>query len=82
MLKKIAVTIVILLSIIILWCWNWSKTVQVWNKVTLTYSANFQDWSIFGSWNTTIDITIWSWEIIKGIENWIIWMKTLEEKQN
>jgi len=81
MFKKIITIIAICFSIIILWCSNWSKTIQIWDKVTLTYSANFQDWSIFQSWNTIIDIIIWSWEVVKWIENWIIWMKSWEEKE-
>jgi len=80
MFKKITLAAIIAFSIILLWCWNWWKIIQSWNKVTLTYSANFEDWSIFNT-GETVTITLWSWNIIKWIEDWIIGLKKWDKKE-
>ena len=78
--KKIISIIIFFFLIIIIWCWrSWDK-VQIWDNLTITYSANFEDWSIFKD-QQSIKITVGSWEIIKWIEDWIIWIKQWDKKE-
>lgn len=80
MFKKIILISLITLSIIISWCSNWTKTVEIWDKVTLTYSINFEDWSVFNT-SATVETRIWDWAIVKWLEESIIWLKNWDEKE-
>jgi FKBP-type peptidyl-prolyl cis-trans isomerase 2 len=80
MLKKVIVAAIIVFSITIWWCRKSTNIVQTWNKVSLTYSAKFEDWDIFKD-QESVDITVGSWDIIKWVEEWIIWLKQSQEKE-
>jgi len=80
MYKKIILPIIITSSIIILWCWKSVNIVETWDKVDITYSVNFTNWDVFQTQDIK-EITIWSWDIIKWVEDSIIWLKQLEEKE-
>lgn len=79
MFKKITLSTIIAFAITILWCTQLWKAIQIGDTVTLTYSANFEDWSVFEP-QKSLSITVWSWNTIKGIESWIIWLKIWDEK--
>lgn len=80
--KKIWLLIFIIWSIFVLWCGKSQelKTIENWDKVSITYSSNFENWDVFQE-NNTLEITVWKQETIKWLEQWIIWMKQWEEKE-
>lgn len=80
MIKKIIPIVIAMSSLMVMWCSKSIETIQTWDNVNLSYSASFEDWSIFKN-QESIEINVWNWDIIKWIEDWIIWLKQGEEKE-
>ncbi|MFZ2150603.1 MAG: FKBP-type peptidyl-prolyl cis-trans isomerase [Candidatus Absconditicoccaceae bacterium] len=80
MFKKIILIAVIFFSIILLGCGSGKNTVQIGDKVTLTYSINFEDGSVFNT-ASTIETNIGDGAIVKGVEESIIGLKSGDKKE-
>ena len=68
-------------SLVIAWCTN-SDRVQVWDTVSITYSAHFPDGELFDS-NTPeapLMFTVGSGNVIKGLDNGVLRMKEGKKK--
>ena len=81
MIKKIFISILFISIVIISWCSKPQLELDFWDRVMISYSAKFEDWSVFQSWETKIDANIWDWAIIKWIEEAIIWLKQWDQKE-
>ena len=55
-----------------------SKTIQTWDTVSLTMTGTFENTDLFETKNVTI--TIWSGEVISGVESALIGMEKWEQK--
>ncbi len=74
--KKSITIILATLSLFITWC-STSPKIQQGDIVTISYTWILENGEIFESETKTI--TIWSWEIIKGIEQYLLKKKLGED---
>ena len=75
--KTISVFVFVSLSLILIgWCTS-KNTVQSWDIVSITYTADFPDGTPFdkNANQTPLSFTVWSWNVIQGLEQWVIGMK-------
>lgn len=72
----VLLTVLISLTTIISWCSDTNK-VQTGDRVSITYTATLPDWTIFKEalWEDTVDFIVWENEVIKWLDEWVIWMK-------
>lgn len=61
-----------------IWGCSFHKTIQTGDKVHIVYTGSFENQKILET--NDITVTIWSGEILSGIENALIGMKTDENK--
>ncbi len=60
------------------------KVISVWDTISVNYTWKLEDWTVFDSslnpWRTPLEFEVWAWKMIKGFDNWVIWMKIWEKK--
>jgi FKBP-type peptidyl-prolyl cis-trans isomerase 2 len=54
--------------------WCWTQGVKVWDKISVVYDVTLPDWTLYKS-NEKVTFTVWSGEVIAGLDEWIIWVK-------
>jgi FKBP-type peptidyl-prolyl cis-trans isomerase 2 len=59
------------------------RVVKNWDKIKVNYTLKLEDWTEFDSsykrWEP-IEFEVWGWYMIKGFDEWVVWMKIWEKK--
>ena len=77
--KKILLFITTWLSVLVL-AWCLGKTITNTSTISLKYTANFEDNSLFESKEIT-GIVLWQWQLSLWLEEWLLWLKKWDTKQ-
>lgn len=75
--------------------WDWDVA-NVWDTIKVDYIGRLEDGSLFDTsiekiaiewWQYTqwrpyepLEFTVWAWQMIKGFDSWVVWMKIWEKK--
>jgi len=61
----------------------WINRVQTWDTISVHYTGRFENWEKFDSSldrNTPLMFEANSWQMIKGFDEWVLWMKVWDTK--
>ncbi len=63
---------------------NKNMEAKKWSKVKVNYIwKTKEDWKEFDNSykrGETLDFTVWAWQMIKGFDEWVVWMKVWDKK--
>ncbi len=61
------------------------EMVSKWDNISVSYTGTLEDGTVFDAtskhWGKALEFTAWAWQMIKGFDAWVIWMKLGETKK-
>jgi len=61
-----------------------TKIIEKGSNIAVSYTGSLEDGTVFDStekhWGNPLEFTAWAGQMIKGFDDWVMWMKVGEEK--